>query len=509
MKKAIIFFLCLVAFIVPAVNAQDGNVLRVGTNAPVALDPHTNTNDPEVLFDRTIYDYLIDLTPSNELVPALATEWTVSDDGLTYDLTLREGVTFHDGEPFTAADVLFSFERMQEVSSPALSLLGEFEISSSDDLSVTFTLPSPNADFLFGVASRWSLILPDGTTEPNVLGEGDDLYANFVGTGPFILTDYQVGERATFEANPNYWADVALDGVIYEYIDESQAQVDALRSGDVDFIFKVPFDLTPALQAEDSIEVITQATNLHPVIRLRADEGFLGSDPLVREALKLATDRELLTIDLFDGLAPVGNNDPIGPLYGDFYAPIEQAYDPARACELLAEAGFPDGLGADAPLDFYVVDSFNYEQMAVLLRDQWSEGCINVEILLRPENIYYGDNEWLDVELGVTGWGSRPVAQQYLVEAYVTSALPENGGFNESRFSSEALDALVEEAAVTADIDARAEIYAQIAQIFAEEGPVIVPFFTPMIGAVNNSVEGLAMQPFPGRTSFVGVSVSS
>ena len=123
------------------------------------------------------------------------------------------------------------------------------------------------------------------------------------------------------------------------------------------------------------------------------------------------------------------------------------------ACELLADAGFPDGIGADTPLEFYVVDAFNYSDMAVALQEQWSEGCINVEILMRPENVYYGDNEWMEVELGVTGWGSRPIPQQYLLEAYVSGA-----SFNESHWSDSELDALVQEASVTADIEARAGI---------------------------------------------------
>jgi len=192
-------------------------------------------------------------------------------------------------------------------------------------------------------------------------------------------------------------------------------------------------------------------------------------------------------------------------LYGPFYDDgIEnQEYNPELACELLAEAGYPDGLGADEPLTFYVVEAFNYPDMAISLRDQWSEACINVEILVRPENVYYGDNEWLDVELGVTGWGSRPIPQQYLLEAYIST-----GSFNESRFADEELDALIMEASVTADIEQRAELYSQIAAIFAERGPIIIPFFAPVIGASVDSVEGLDMHPFAGRTDFRSVTLS-
>lgn len=483
------------------ISAQE-NAFRVAINAPVELDPHVGTLDAEVLFNRMIYDYLMDISPTGELVPQLATGYVISDDGLTYTLSLRDDVTFHDGSAFTSADVVFSFERMAEVGSPAMNLLGDFSIEADGDYGVVFTLAEVNADFLFGVASRWSFILPEGTTSPNVIGSGDDVYANFIGTGAFVLDNYSANERADFVANDAYWLNGAPASamVSHIYIADAQAQIDALRSGVVDYIFRVSLDRVDELE-NAGLSISVKATNQHPVIRIRSDEGSLGEDVRVRQAFKHATDREILNLDLFDGLATVGNNDPIGPTYGAFFdATIEnQAYDPDLACELLAEAGYPDGLGADNAIQFYVVDAFNYVQMAEFLQQQWAIACINVEILPRSEGDYYAGDldvaEWMTVDLGVTGWGARPIPQQYLVEAYVTGA-----SFNESHWSDAELDALVAEASVTADIDVRAGIYSQIAQIFAERGPIIVPFFAPIVGAGNASVEGVDMHPFPGRT---------
>lgn len=484
-------------------HAQEDGILRVGMVAPVQLDPALGTNDPEVLFNRHIYDYLIDISPDGELIPQLATEWAISDDGLTYTLTLAEGVEFHDGTPFTSADVVFTFNRLQELESPAINLLGDFEVSAPDEGTVVFTLPEPNADFLYGVGSRWALILRDGTEEVNVLT--DDL-SNFVGTGPFVLQSYSDGEGAEFTANENYWIEgqPALAGLDFIFIDDQQAQIDAVRSGSVDFIFKVPADRIEELRTEEGLEVISRPTNQHPVIRLRVDEGSLGADPRVVEAFKLATDRELLALDLFgEDVATVGNNNPIGPVFGQFYEALPEEYDPEAACALLEEAGYPDGLGAEEPIQFFVVDAFNYAGMAVLLQDQWSQGCINVEIQMRPENVYYGNEEWLQVDLGVTGWGSRPTPQQYFNEAYVTGA-----SFNETRFSDEEVDMLVAEAAVTADPAARAEIYQQIAAIFAERGPIIVPFFAPTVGVIQDSVQSLDLHSFPGRTDLRAVTLN-
>ncbi len=507
MKNTLRAVITAIVFLVPVLvtSAQEsGGVLSVGVVSPVQLDPHLGTNDPEILLNRQIYDYLYDVSPEGDLIPQLATDVEISDDGLVYTFALAEGVTFSDGTPFTSADVVFSFTRIQDLESPAINLLGDFEVTADGDNTVVFTLSEPNADFLYGIGSRWSFILKDGTTDVNVVTED---MSNFIGTGPFVLENYSDGEGATLVANTTYWIEgqPALDGLELVFIDEQQAKIDAVRAGAVDMTIRLSADRIAELREVEGLTVITRATNLHPVIRLRTDDDGLGADPRVRQAFKLATDRELLALDLFGepDIAVVGNNDPIGPSYGQFYQPIADEYDPEAACALLEEAGFPDGLGADDPIEFFVVDAFNYPDMATFLQEQWLDGCINVEILVRPENVYYGDNEWLEVDLGVTGWGSRPIPQQYFTEAYITGA-----SFNESRFSDLEVDELVAQAAVTTDVEARAEIYGQIAQIFAERGPIIIPFFAPTVGVINDSVQGLDLHSFPGRTDFRTVTVS-
>ncbi|HLV37413.1 MAG TPA: ABC transporter substrate-binding protein [Spirillospora sp.] len=485
------------------VTQAQGGTLRVGINAPEVLDPALGSADSEIMFNRNIYDYLIEILPDGNLAPSLAASWDISEDGQTYTFTLVDGVTFHDGSPFTAADVVFTFNRLKELDSAALGLLRDFEVTAADDLTVVFTLPETNADFLFGVGSNFAAIIKDGTASPNVLAEGDNPYVNFNGTGPFVLTDYRPGESATLSANTSYWreGEPRISTLEILYIDDPLAQIDAIRSGVVDVIFRIPLDQLPTLEAEESINIIQKTTNLHPVVRLRADAGHLGEDVRIREAFKLATDRNQINELLLDGLGTVANNDPVSPVYGPFYHELPQPeYDPARACELIQEATGQERLGN---ITFYVVEAFNYPDVGIVLQQQWASGCIDVEVQVRPENIYYGSNEWMEVDLGLTGWGHRPVPQSYFAEAYVTG-----GPFNESHWSNPTLDALVAEAARTADIAARSAIYREIAEIFAAEGPIIIPFFTPVIGAVVQGVDGLDMHTFPGRTDFRTVTVT-
>lgn len=519
------------AVVFSTVGAQsDGNVLQVGLRKLTTIDPALGANDPEVMFNQLQYEYLIDITADGELAPRLATDWSVSEDGLTITLNLREGVTFHNGSPFTSADVVYTFNRLVESGSSIVGLLGQeqtgeddegnpileptWSVAAVDDLTVEFTLNAPNADFLFGVASRFSAIVQGGAENVNTIADGDDPLANFNGTGPFVLTDYRVDESATFTANENYWDPEVpvLDGIELIFFDDDQSQLNALRGGSLDFIIKVPSDLQPDLNAAEGFVAIQKPTNTHPVIRLRVDEGSIGEDVRLRQAFKFATDRELLNLDALDGAGTVANNDPIGPSYGLFYNPQEnRGYDPEQACALIADVA-ADGTGngfvtevdgeARVQVPFYVGDTLEYPQVAVFAQDMWSQACIDVELQVVPEQVYYaeGENNWLNAQLGMTAWGERPVAQEYLSVAYTTGAV-----FNEARWSNEELDALAQEAATTTDIEARADIYNQISEIFFEEGPIIIVYFRPVVGGHVEGVTGLDMHTFPGRTDFRGV----
>ena len=499
-KLAVVMLLAALLLGAGSASADGHLALVFGVESPKSLDPATNSNDPEILFQRAIYDFLlevgVDEMGNTRFIPNLATSWEASEDGLTHIFHLREGVQFHDGSPFSAADVVYTFQRLVELESPAKALLGDFTVAADGDQQVVFTLASANADFLFGVSSRWSFIIRDGVASPGTIAEdSDDPYQNFNGTGAFVLTEYIPEVSATLIANENYWQEGApgVEKLIFQYINDATTRLNALANGEVDAIFKLSIPQLRELEGNEAVKTYVVPTNQHPVIRLRSDAGFAGENALVRRAFKLATDRELLNDDLMGGAGTVGNNDPIGPVYGSFHQLLDDsfAYDPERACELLAEAGYADGYSGT----LYVVDAFNYSDLGVALQEQWAQACIEVEVLLRPQNIYYGDNEWMEVELGITGWGSNPVAQQYLVQAYVS-----DGVWNESRWSNAEVDALVAQASVTSDFAERAALYGQISAKFLEDAPIIVPWFAPMIGATTARVNGFHLAAFAGLT---------
>jgi peptide/nickel transport system substrate-binding protein len=496
---------------------RDEKVMRIGLRKLTTIDPALGANDPEVMFNRLQYDYLIEIVPDGTLEPSLATGWEVSDDGLTYTFTLEEGVSFEDGSTFDATDVVFTFERLVSEGSSIVGLMGQNEDGSAtwsveavDDRTVVFRLEEPNADFLYGVASRFAMILSSESEEVNVFSDGEDPYEHFNGTGPFVLEEYAVDQSARFVANENYWDGAPnLDGIELIFFDDDQSQLDAFRSGALDFIIKVPDELVSALRQVPNATVLNVPTNTHPVIRLRTDEGSIGEDVRLRQAFKFATDRELVNLDALDGAGTVGNNDPIGPTYGSLYNPQNnREHDPERARELIAEV-LADGTGngfvvevdgeARVEASFYVGDTFEYGLVAEFLQQQWRESNIYVDLNVVPENVYYaeGDNNWLNTQLGMTAWGARPTPQEYLSVAYTTGA-----AFNEARWSNEELDRLAGEASRTADLELRAEIYEEISGVFLESGPILIPYFRPVVAAHSVDVTDLELHPFPGRTDF-------
>ncbi len=218
------------------------------------------------------------------------------------------------------------------------------------------------------------------------------------------------------------------------------------------------------------------------------------------QAFKLATDRAAIHELVQQGFGAVGRDSPIGPLYTAFYTeetPLP-ARDPGAARQLLRDAGFTDGLA----LELHVPDSGDRPDLAVVLKEQWAEAGIDVDVIVEPESVYYGENKWLEVDLGITGWGSRPYPQFYLDVMLACEAV-----WNESHYCNPEFDSLVATAGTSLDEQERIEAYHEMQRILIEEGPIIIPYFFAQFGAINDQFEGFEMKAFPGRSDFRLVSL--
>jgi peptide/nickel transport system substrate-binding protein len=140
----------------------------------------------------------------------------------------------------------------------------------------------------------------------------------------------------------------------------------------------------------------------------------------------------------------------------------------------------------------------------VVLKQQWAEAGVNVDVLVEPESVYYGENGWLDVNLGITGWGSRPYPQFYLDVMLKCNAI-----WNEAHFCDPELDQLIDKAGTTMDKAERVQAYKDIQRILIERGPIIVPYFAAQLGAIRDKYQGFQMKAFPGRSDLRDVSVAN
>lgn len=471
-------------------------VLRVAVNRIVQKDPALISSDSEVLLANHVYDYLVDIDPDNQIQPRLATDWTISEDGLTYTFTLAEGVSFHDGSEFNAEDVVWTFDRLRDPANEfaTASLYdGIVSIEATGEHEVAFTLSEPSPFFLFDLSDNHALVMNAGTTDPE----------NFNGTGPFQVVSFEEEFRIDLEANEDYFVDAqpklsAMEFIVFE---DEVAAVNALRGGQVDLVLRMSTALFESLKEEPGINTLEIPTNGFDLVRLRADQSP-GDDPRVIQALKLATDRKEIFELVQQGYGAVGRDSPIGPLYTTYYS--EETPLPSRdvqaAIDLLQKAGYEQG---DLQLEMSAPDTGGRPDLAAVIKAQWEEAGVLVDINIVPESVYYGDNLWLEANLGITGWGSRPVPQFYLDTMLVTGAR-----WNESKFSDEELDALAALTGTTLDENERIEAYEEIQRILIERGPVIVPYFFAQFGVIRDQFEGFELKAFAGRTDLRNVSLA-
>lgn len=417
----------------------------------------------------------VDYTDYN-IVADLAEDWEVSDDGLVYTFYLRD-TTWHDvppvnGRKLVADDVVATMKHIMELPGQQAALLAEVEsVEAKDEKTVVFTLKEPFAPFLNFIANHFMWILP----QEAIAGEFD-LDQAAIGTGPFILNTYEDNVLATFDRNPNYYEEGKpyLDEVVYKIVPDQGARIAAYRTGDSDTISGLsPEELESLLKStpDTIINEVMMATQ--SLIFMNAErEPF--DDVRVRKAISLAVDRQNAVDSIFGGGETAG---PVNPSLGDWALPLEerealQPYDPEKAKELLAEAGYPDGFSTK------VMTTDGYGEQVVRLV-QWivedlKEVGIDAEIEMTEYAAYYTER-WpkKDYDIGV-GY------QSYLQEAdeWLTGQYHTDGAHNWFGTSDPTLDEMLEKQRKMLDEDERKSEVLEIQRYILEEVMNPIPLVT-------------------------------
>lgn len=484
-------------------EGERGGTLRIGSQPATNLDPHFSTTVGDIVVNHQVYDWLVEIDENNKPVPGLARSWEHSDDGTEWTFEIREGVKFHDGSELDAGDVVHTFDRLRDpdVGAPTVSLYENIRgVEAVDPTHVRFLLEAANPEFPSDVGDYHAAVISSGVENP--AGE-------WVGTGPFMVDSFMAEDRVELVRNPDYWREGAdgeplpyLDGINVIFAPEKAAQVEALRGGELDYVGGLTQVLADTVSSEPGLELLTVSSNMHYVIHMRSDEDRVAADNRVRRALKLGTNQQGI-IDLArPGLADAGNGTPVGPTYGEYYLDEPPQYDPAQAKELLAEAGYGDGLD----ITLYAQTALDVPDIATVWKEQMADIGVNVEIQTVPPEVYYGgegDSNWLDVDFGITEWGARATPVTYFKLAYTSS-----GQYNESHWSDPGFDEIVQQIDAELDPDKRVELYHEAQEILRERGPVIVPYFQAAALGVDEKVKGVNLATDWPRTFFRSVYFS-
>jgi len=444
---------------------------------PTSLDPHRAIEGYSFMVTNQLYDTLVRLGDDGAVEPGLALAWS-RPEPTVLRLELRRGVRFHDGRPLDAAAVAASLRRLAD---PATGARGAFLVADIDDILViddhTLDLISdpPFVPLLANLTFPATAIVPPGA--------GPGLGRAPVGTGPFRFVAWREGEVVELAADPDYWGGApALAGVRYRVIPEAAARLIAFRAGDLHLVHDLAADAFLALEGEPGVELGRYPSDRTTYLGFNMEHPVLG-DPRVRSAIAHALDRRLLVDALFSGLAlaPVG---PLSPLVRyALDAPDDHPYDPARARELLRQAG-----AEGARFVLHLATDGGLEDVAQVVQAALAEVGLRIELRIQEFPTHFETVTSPDGELTIGFWGSDTLDPHFMLDAALHSR--EIGNNNTSRYASDAYDALLALGATTEDGPERAAAYRAAQMLVLTDLPLLPLYHHVGTYAKRGGLEG-------------------
>ncbi|MCC5972993.1 MAG: ABC transporter substrate-binding protein [Rubellimicrobium sp.] len=474
-------------------------VLRIGRESDSkTLDPIRTAENLDIWIANNLNATLVRSNrEATDIEPDLAESWTISDDGLTYVFTLREAL-FSDGSPVTADDVVFSLLRVRDdpASAWASNYANIADVEATDDRTVTVTLTEPSAPFLATLSMVMAAIVPEAIAGPM----GEDFGSEPVGAGAFRLKEWRRGEVLILEANPHYYEEglPILDTVEWRAVTEDNTRILQVQGGQLDAALFVPFNRIAELEATPGINVhLDPSTRTDHIIFNHENE--ILANPLVRQAIAHATDREAIVQVVTFGHGTVANSYIPGG--AQFYNPDNPArtFDLDGARALMEEAG----VGGIA-LDLMIQSGDEVEaQIAVLLQQQWQEIGVDLSITRVDPSQWFDILMEGDFDMSTVYWTNDMIdADQKVSFGFVGDAMM---NFL-TRYENPDLSALVLEARSSTDPERRQEIYYEVQRVAEEDAVLLNLYYSPFRNISRDGIEGFYQNPL-GRIYLETVSV--
>jgi len=510
----------------PALAAGRDMVIGLSGDA-TSLNPVVATDGISYTVEWPLFDSLLELDASLNVKPLLAESWDVSKDGLTYTFKLKKGVTWHDGKPFTARDVAFTFYSVLDpkVTTPHRAyfdaLVGFPELTAKenpkrpeelavrpieivDDHTVRFRLRYPSGSFLAVLVNPRAGIIPEHLLKGTDLNTAD-FNRKPVGTGPFKFVEWRRGERIVMEANERYHGGrPALNRLIFRIIPDAVVLLQELRAGGVDFIENPPLTEMTRLKQTPGLQVLVADNTSYTYFGWRQDVAPF-TDIRVRRALNHAIDVPSIVKEVLQGYAAVATGQ-FPPSSWAFDASLKPyAYDPARAKAMLAEAGFkpgPDGvLVRDGKRFSFSIrhDQANQavKDTAVIVQEYLKR--VGLEATLEPldwptfvKKLFASDFEGI-----VVAWTNHHDPDPF---AYTIWHSSQWKGRNFAHYKNPKVDELLEQARRTNVVAERKRAYAEFSKVLMDDAPYVFLYFQQQVYITRQGYEGFV--PIP---TFAGV----
>jgi len=468
------------------VHAADTNQLVIAQGSSIeTLDPHASNTDTTVGPLLNIFDGLTSRTAEGEIQPALATAYERLDP-VTWRFILREGVHFHNGDLFTADDVKFSLERIRDFEMSRWQTTGKMikEVRIVSDFVVEVVTVDP---FPILLANLHQIAMLDKETliaDPNSVAE----FPN--GTGAYKFVEWVPGDHLSLVANEEYWDGApSITHVIFRPIVEPFTRLAALESDEVDIITDVPIEATGRVKGNPRLELVVRPGRRIIFFGMDQRPGAPTSDLRVRQAIYMAINEQEIIEKVMGGYAAPATQ-LVDPACTGFNPSIERpAYNPERAKELLAEAGYPDGfkLNVDVPFDRYVMD----EQIGVAIAVYLSRIGIQVDLRTRPKSIHFGNILNGNTEFYMLGWSEGTFDTYRELTMLVRTPNPEKGygAWNAGAHSNSRLDELLDQSATVLDIQERAALLQEANKVAMEDVAAIPLHYQADVYGVDSSFD--------------------